>query len=53
MSKEIKKLPVDAETHKLLNYDSLYYVPHSPYDEYEFLKKLSIKKFISNNKEVR
>jgi len=39
--KKIKKLPVDSETHKLLGYSSLYYVPDKPFDEYEFLKKLS------------
>ena len=43
---EIKKLPVDKDTHKLLNYNPLYYVPHAPYNEYEFLKKLSMKKII-------
>lgn len=39
----LKPLPVDKETHKLLNHDPMYYVPHAPYDEYEFLKKLSLK----------
>ena len=41
---KLKKLPIDRETHKLLKYDSLYYVPNSPFDEYEFLKKLSERK---------
>ncbi len=41
MTYKPKPLPVDKETHKLLNYSSLYYVPQSPYDEYEFLKKSS------------
>ncbi len=41
---KIRKLPVDKDTHKLLNYNSLYYVPHSPYDDYEFLRRLSNKK---------
>lgn len=27
MARKLKKLPVDKETHKLLNFDSLYYVP--------------------------
>ena len=39
--KKLKKLPVDEETHKLLNYDSMYYTPNAPFDEYEHLKKLS------------
>lgn len=39
--KKLKRLPVDNETHKLMNYDSLYYVPKAPFDEYEFLKNLS------------
>jgi len=41
---KLKKLPVDKDTHKLLKYDPLYYVPHHPYNEYEFLKKLSERK---------
>ena len=36
-----KKLPVDQETHKLLNNDPMYYVPNKPYDDYEFLERLS------------
>lgn len=38
MERKIKKLPVDKETHKLLNYDSLYYVPNNSNDECEPLK---------------
>jgi len=41
MTYKPEKLPVDKDTHKLLDYDSLYYVPQSPYNDYEFLKKIS------------
>ena len=37
-------LPVDRETWKKMHYDALYYVPNKPYDEYDFLKILSMKK---------
>lgn len=30
MERKIRKLPVDKETHKLLNNDPLYYVSNSP-----------------------
>jgi len=40
MDKKLKKLPIDAETHKLLKYDPMYYVPNAPYDEYDFLKRI-------------
>ena len=41
--KKLKKLPVDKDTHKLMKHDPMYYVPNAPFDEYEFLKKLSLK----------
>jgi len=37
-------LPVDRETHRLMKYDAMYYVPNKPYDEYDFLKILSMKR---------
>jgi len=45
----IRKLPVDRYTHKLMNYDPMYYVPHAPFDEYEFLKKQSEKEMKHEN----
>ena len=36
--------PIDRETHKLMKYDSMYYVPTKAYDEYDFLKILSMKR---------
>ena len=47
MTKKPNILPVDRETWKKMHYDSLYYVPTKAYDEYDFLKILSLK-----NKEV-
>lgn len=41
MRKKLENLPIDKDTHKLMHYDSLYYVPNSPFDEFTFLKKLS------------
>ena len=40
-------LPVDKDTHELMrhyNMGSLYYVPNTPYDDYDFLKILSMKR---------
>ena len=37
-------LPVDRETHRLMKYDPMYFVPKSPYNEYDFLKILSMKR---------
>lgn len=36
--------PVDRETHRMMHYDAMYYVPHKAYDEYDFLKILSMKR---------
>ena len=44
MTKKPDILPVDRETHRLMRYDTLYYVPNKPYDEYDFLKILSMKR---------
>jgi hypothetical protein len=41
LSKDPRILPVDAITHKLLKHDPMYYVPNKPYDNYEFLERLS------------
>jgi hypothetical protein len=41
--KKPEVLPVDRETHRLMRYDALYYVPNKAYDEYDFLKVLSLK----------
>ncbi len=37
-------LPVDRDTWQKMHYDPMYFVPHKPYDEYDFLKTLSMKK---------
>ena len=37
-------LPVDREPWKKMHYDPMYFVPHSPYDDYNFLKILSMKR---------
>lgn len=37
-------LPVDRDTWQKMHYDPMYFVPHKPYDEYNFLKILSMKK---------
>ncbi len=43
MKKEKPKVyPVDRETWRMMHYDPMYYVPHSAYDEYDFLKVLSM-----------
>jgi len=44
MTKKPDILPVDRETHRLMRYDAMYYVPNKPYDEYDFLKILSMKR---------
>ena len=41
---KVNTLPVDRETWKLMHYDSLYYVPSKAYNEYDFLKILSMKR---------
>lgn len=41
---KIDILPVDRDTWRKMQHDSLYFVPHKPYDEYDFLKTLSMKK---------
>ena len=45
-------LPVDKDTWKLMQYDSLYYVPNKPYDDYDFLKILSMKRKGGDKKDV-
>lgn len=41
---KIDILPVDRDTWQKMHYDPMYFVPHEPYDEYNFLKILSMKK---------
>ena len=44
MTRKVDTLPVDRDTWKLMHYDSMYFVPHSPYNDYDFLKILSMKR---------
>lgn len=36
-------LPVDRDTWKKMKHDSMYFVPSKSYDNYDFLKTLSLK----------
>jgi len=44
MTKKPDILPVDRDTWKMMQHDPMYYVPHKAYDEYDFLKILSMKR---------
>ena len=44
MDKKLEKLHVDPKTLKLLkslNLDHMYYTPNAPFNEYDFLKRIS------------
>lgn len=44
MTKKPDILPVDRDTWKKMKHDPMYYVPSKVYDDYDFLKVLSMKK---------
>lgn len=47
MERKIRKLPVDKETYKLLNYDPMYYISNSP-----VIKKKDVLGLDNENKEI-